>query len=261
MTALAVLALWIPLAACAGAGTAQPVLSPPGPRHIATLGDSITAASYTPNGYPVVMGKTLGAEVTNLGIGGMTAIPYPGHTVNGVQTIAPIAGVLVTEVPKIPLDTDIVTLYIGTNDIWVMTLDFAPDESNMKTVEARYAAMFAADLNAIVAGIRQRVPKARLVIATVPNRDDRSVSWPSRDPARQVVTDFSDAIKADVVATGATVVDLLCEPAMYDETNFPDVYNVHPNDLGQAAIARDFVRAIQNPAVPGTCSYETVLNS
>jgi lysophospholipase L1-like esterase len=246
---------------------AEPVPTAPlhGPPHLTTLGDSITAGSSAsdPNkSYPVLLAASLGATLTNLGIGGMTTGPFPGHTnAAGRIVVAPYPGVLAAEVPKIPLDSMIVTVFIGTNDGWLMSLDFhQPSEDNLAEVTAAWSTAFRTNLPAIVAGIRARVPTARIVVATVPNSANRTAVLISKDPWRQAVSDFSNAMKATIVASGVTVVDLQCEPGMYDDSSFAGPIDVHPNDAGHALIAAAFFRAIQHPTAVTPCKYGAPLS-
>jgi lysophospholipase L1-like esterase len=258
------------LGGCGGGGSsagpvpAAPLSAAPPVPHLTTLGDSITAggaASSPSKAYPALLAAALGAQLTDLGIGGQFTGPYPGHlNASGGVVIAPYPGVLAAEVPNIPLDTTIVTVFIGTNDAWAMTLDFNPTESNLQAVTDAWTAAFQQNFPAIIAGIRARVPNARIIVATVPNPADRPAVRNSLDPWRTAATNFSNAMKATVVATGLPVVDLQCEPALYDDANFPDPINVHPLDAGHAAIAADFLRVIQSPQSVSSCQYGTVLH-
>lgn len=250
------------LAGCGGGAAAAMMPAPvpvaaasAAPVNLTTLGDSITADGR----YATALAGMLGARLTNLGVSGETSGGHPAFTApNGGPFIVAEGGVLADQVTKIPLDSTIVTLYIGTNDVWEDDLLGTPDDQS--------AAAFATNLRAIVAGIRARVPAAQLAIATVPNghvyrsRDPIAydVTFPASD-ARRAFFRLAHAIKTEIVGTGATVVDLLCEPAMYDLADFPDPWDVHPNDTGHAVIARDFYNALKTNALSAPCKWETAL--
>jgi lysophospholipase L1-like esterase len=233
------------------AATAAPIV-------YAALGDSITAggsATAPQFYYANVLGATLGAaSTTDLGIPGEFSGPvnFPD---NGLQIT--YGGVLADEVPQIPTNATLVTLYIGTNDYTFLgNLGILPDYSNAMTVEEGVASQYAANIAGIIAGIQIRAPKARIVVATVPNESWRAINRTEPLIARQAGAYLVDAFKSALIATGLTVVDLLCEPGMYDETNFGGPYNVHPNNAGHAIIAADFLAQIAHPTPPGHCQYE-----
>ena len=228
-------------------GTSQPVL--------VTLGDSITAGA---NGseYPRKLGTLIdAARVVNLGIPGQFSGPVDYQIPKGPHMV--YAGVLAAEVPKIPPDATIVTLYIGTNDMWLAQLKAQADPGDVLCIYAHAAQTYRANVDAIVGGIRSRVPHARLVVADVPNPADRPVHLTEDPLLRAAQTGFADSMRRTLLETGATFVDLECDPAMYDDANFGGPYDVHPIDAGFERIAQDFAQALRHAAPAGSCVYET----
>lgn len=245
------------MAAPAFATPAALVTPAPLPR-LTTLGDSITAGAYG-SSYTVPLATALGMQLTNLGIGGEFSGPVDfQQTCTGCARIT-YGGILADEVPKIPLQTTIVTLYVGTNDrIFLGELGMLPDMSNALTIAQGVAVEYDANIKAIVAGVRARVPNARIILATVPNGAWRPTgkTWPL--PLRKSITYMSNAFKKTLVDTGLPVVDLMCEPAMYDDANFGGPTDVHPVASGFAVVAADFAATIRHPKPAGHCKYEAL---
>lgn len=245
------------------------------PVHLAALGDSITAggsATDPAHYYVNVLAASLeAASFVNLGIPGQFSGPVniradgtTGSNVGGtwtntggVDTQLVYGGVLNAEVPNIPTNTNLVTLYIGTNDFaFLSNLGILPDFSNAMTVAEGAAAFYASNIPNIIAGIRARVPAAQIIVATVPNHSWRTALRGENLLGRQASAYLADAYKATLVATGLPVVDLLCEPGMYNDANFNSAYDVHPNNAGHAIIAARFLAQVTNPTLPGHCQYE-----
>jgi lysophospholipase L1-like esterase len=228
----------------------------PTPIVYAALGDSITAGGQASQigktDYVSLIGAALGAQTTDLGIGGQFS--GPEDTYYGTVHIV-YAGVLAAEVPGIPLNANLVTLYIGTNDMYLAFSQDLADYSNAASVAQATDAYYQANIAGIIAGIKARVPQARIVVATVPN-----YGWQNGHNnvplALASTAMLADSFKATLIATGLTVVDLLCEPGMYDEANFAAPGNPHPDDAGHAIIAHDFLAQIAHPTAPGHCQYE-----
>lgn len=215
------------LAGCGGGGAGSPIpatqvaaQSAPPQGHLVSLGDSIThgydgsGVYLTDKGYPVIVASALGIRLTNLAVDGSFA-----------------AAVLANEVPLVPADASIVTVYAAIID------------ENLRTPLATYAAT----MTAVVAGIRARAPGARIVLIAPPDLS-RRFPWASETDRPALVS----GMKAALVATGLAVVDLCADPAMNDPANFGIAAgdtrtgsNEHPLASGHAAIATDLLRALQ----------------
>jgi acyl-CoA thioesterase-1 len=149
-----------------------------------------------------------GSEVTNLAIGGTTAVD--------VERL---------EVPRLA-DThpDVVLLEVGAND----------------AVRRRSSTSFARDFASLVRALRRAVPRATVIVFNVP---DIAVSPifenASKPKLRSLVADYNRSVRGVARSTGATVVDLyaISERARNDIDRFFSADLFHPSDAGHEAIA------------------------
>lgn len=270
-------ALAITLALCANAAAYGPATratvaeSPIPAQHLTTLGDSITwgqgASDRTKTSYAALLAKSLRAVWTNLGIKGETLIPQPNSFFTGISSkgyaYAPTGGILKDEVPSIPLDTTVVTVYIGTNDQWMTRASIKPDFSNEATITADVAAAWQSGIAALVTGIRARVPLAHIVIASVYNDADKgSIVSLNAEPYatyRSKITAMVNAMNNAISAQGVTIADLHCDSRIYDVKNYVTQYDLHPNDAGHYAIFTDFYNAIERGGGMHACVYDSVI--
>jgi lysophospholipase L1-like esterase len=203
------------LAGCAGGGTtARP------PVNLTAIGDSIAAgwldsgasnvtggaaiaAHYhvdPANSFVGVAGKLAGANsVTDLGIGGATT-----------------AQMTVREVPNLPVATSVVIVEAGTNDV------FSPVPRT-------------ADFDALMAAVRAKVPRAKVVLITVRH----FARYPFTDAN---VTAWNAHIRALAPAFAATVVDLENDPQWYRAAEWPD--SLHPNIAGAGHLGTAVAAAV-----------------
>jgi lysophospholipase L1-like esterase len=203
------------IAACGGGSTAvQPTVN------LAAIGDSISAGWLDPgaehvtgnaaisalfhpdaaNSFVGVAGKLAGANtVTDLGIGGTTA-----------------AQMIVGEVPNLPAATSVVIVEAGTNDV------FSP-------------APRTADFDALVAAVRAKVPRAKVVLITLRH----FARYPSTDAK---VTAWNAHIRTLAPSFGATVVDLESDPQWYRASEWPD--SLHPNLAGAGHLGATVAAAV-----------------
>lgn len=208
-------------------------VAPPLPR-LVTLGDSITAGwdgrvHLTDLGYPRIVANALGYQLTNLAVDGSWS-----------------AVVLASEVPLVPADATIVTVYTSIID----------GNRYMLGYSDATLANYAATMNAIVAGIQARAPTARIILAAPPNLINRQ-SWATYYATRRAeIAAYLTGMKHALVATGLPVVDLMCEPAMYDSANFL-ADNEHPLASGQAVIAQRFLDVIAHGSTTSSCAWES----
>ena len=239
------------------------------PAVLVTLGDSITDLgpqsgnfALPSEKYPSLLAKDLGATLYDLGISGETASAFGRFVLfNGGPWLGPTKPMEADEMPNFPAAcaaaeaSCYVTIYIGTNDEVLAgspTAGFAP---------AKVAAAYAASLPAAVAAVRSKAPFARIFIATIPNHgvvraDPPAIPLPN--PDTQAVFALVRSFKSTIEAIpNITVVDLLCDPAMYDPKNFNTPYDVHPNARGHRAIERAFLEQMHHATPPAPCAYET----
>jgi lysophospholipase L1-like esterase len=249
----------LPAAAVAAVASQPTAVAPapsPTPIHYTALGDSITsgfgADDWQTQGYASLLAAALpAATFVNLGQAGQSAGP-----------MATTKGVLVGEVPNMPADSNLVTLYIGFNDYWHYSFDsVAPDESNIDTAFPQGAATIVASIQGIVSAVRAKFPAARILVATQPNLANNPVGLHYAPDARMRagLSLMAQQIKAGIVAmSGITVVDLMCDPASYDPANYPAASSyVHPDNAGHIALEQAFLAELQHPTAPvAHCLYE-----
>lgn len=200
--------------------------------YLTTLGDSITygigASDRNATSYAALLAKALGAHWTNLGIQGETLIPEPNAIFTGVSGTGLAyhanAGVLADEVPNIPLQTTIVTLYIGTNDLYYTSSSMLPDLSNDATVLAGVGPLWDSSFSALIRAIRGRVPSASIVVATNINVADKgsivNLNFEPYKTYRQGLTDLVNRMNATAEAAGVVIADLHCDARLYDTANY-----------------------------------------
>jgi lysophospholipase L1-like esterase len=175
---------------------------------LAAIGDSISAGCIDPaatnvtdtaairalyhldagNSFVGVAGRLAGASrVTNLGIVGSTA-----------------AQMIAQEVPNLPAATSVVIIEAGTNDV------FSPAPKT-------------ADYDALMAAVRAKAPRAKVVLITVrhlaryPYTDSNVKAWDAH-------------IRTLARSAGAAVVDLETDPQWYRASEWPD--SIHPDLAG-----------------------------
>ncbi|MDE2483159.1 MAG: SGNH/GDSL hydrolase family protein [bacterium] len=260
---------------------ASPSSQPPAPQVsntvLTTIGDSITwggnASDRAKTSYGAVLAKALGARSwTNLGIIGESLIPEPnsfflGHTSND-KRYSPMIGLLDAEVPRIPRTTTIVTIYIGTNDLWMAEQTLKPNLSNIATMRHTFddvARDWRRDMHDLIDAVRTRAPRATIVVGTVINPADKgSITHLNFEPYltyRLALTALVNSMNRSIVSQNVIVADLNCDPRLYDITNYTTPNDVHPTDRGHAAIAEDFLRAMNGESGKRDCAYEHVFAS
>jgi lysophospholipase L1-like esterase len=156
------------------------------------LGDSITAGQYVRVPYP----ELLDSGVLNLGILGSTA-SY------GLEA----------ELPDVTKDCALATIWFGTNDARIGVS----------------AADYERAMRALVAGVRERCPDARIVVATTPNNVPPGAMRDRLAELNGVVRSFRDV----------TLVDLDADARLHDLTLYR-FDRIHPLQPAQAIIAEDF---------------------
>jgi lysophospholipase L1-like esterase len=271
------------LAACGGSqdGGASPSPTPaPGtPIVYAAVGasDAIGYGSSAPcvpftacpdgRGYVPLAARELGSDgttvtLTNLGIPG--AVLSPAIQAIGNQYNRGIPGnFLEQEAPFVPRASTIVSVFAGGND--TNAIGTAVDRGAGGTDPHAYideqVRAFASDYAALVRGIRQRAPAARIVAMNLPNFAGlpftaRYTSAQKRY-MQQISVGFSREGANALVGDGVVVVDLLCDPRSYQSSNYASD-GFHPNDAGYAFLASELVRAIRTAGYPppqADCSF------
>jgi lysophospholipase L1-like esterase len=275
------------LAACGGSqdsgASPSPTPTPGVPIVYAAIGasDAIGYGSSAPcvpftacpdgRGYVPLATHGLGQDgsavtLTNLGIPG--AVLSPTIQAIGNQYGRGIPGnFLEQEAPFVPRASTIVSVFAGGNDTNAIgtAVDRGAGGGDPNGYIDGQVRTFANDYAALVRGIRQRAPTARIVAMNVPNLAGlpytaRFTSTQKRYMQR-ISVGFSREGANALAAEGVVVVDLLCDPRSYQPSNYSSD-GFHPNDAGYAFLAGELVRAIRTAGYPpaqGDCSFMRIV--
>jgi lysophospholipase L1-like esterase len=220
--------------------------------------------------------KALGATVTSANLGIPGAFIGPDFEALADQYGAgfpDVAGYnlkgnfIDSEARFVPTDSTLVTIFAGGNDVRTVAraLDLGAGGSNPDGFLNQQIANFRNDYNSIVRTVKDRAPKARIVVANLPNF--AAMPYTSGYTSSQKVwiqrisVGFSTQVINALTSQGVLVVDLLCG----DQFSSPSVYSsdgFHPNDAGYAALADAMMGAITAttyPAPSSSCAQMTLV--
>jgi len=212
---------------------------------LVVLGDSITwglGASVNctrPTPVAPTCGTTYVDDLARL-LGAAPGFLYQNVGMLGATTVT----VPLIEVPQIEPKATLVVLYAGPTD----QLPIARGEETLENWKEDYLWALAA--------IRERAPKARIVVATIPIIANTAEFMPGGPDALPQTTRWkaviaADAMDAFILSQPVDVVDLRCEPDMYNVllNNGPgDTF--HFRDAGYARLASKFYRVVENGSDP-----------
>jgi lysophospholipase L1-like esterase len=213
-------------------------------------------------GYVPVLTRRLAqsreVQPTNLGI--PAAVLSPEIQQLGLQLGRTVpANFLQGEMPFVPRDSTLVTIFAGGND--TNTIGAAAEAGAGGADPAGYIDRqvrgFAQSFDTLLRGVRDRAPGARIVVANLPNLAGLPYASTMSLARRQGLQRISVGITRDAIngrASGdVVVVDLLCDPRSYDPGNYSSD-GFHPNDSGYAYMADALFRAAQGAASPPASS-------
>jgi len=191
------------------------------------------------------------------------------------------------ELPLIPGNQDLVTIFAGGNDTEAIVAHVAVAcaECTQQQIQMMIGAdvtNFANDYLTLIGAIHKSLPFARIYVANLPNfalipsgvciGSDPGSPPPfcgPNDPAlgqpglQQLLGVVSTAIDANVInlfaSNGIPVVDLECNPESYDPKNFY-VDGFHPDDQGYSTFALLYTLMIENfggPPPAGNCQFSS----
>jgi lysophospholipase L1-like esterase len=209
-----------------------------------------------------------GSKVTllNLGIPGAVLSPR-------IQAISQSYGPRVDfnfidrELPFVSRDSTVVTIFAGGNDTNVVARSVTGESNgNARGYVDDQVRQFASEMAALVDGIRNRAPSARIVIANLPNFAGtpftNGYTLDQRRVLQQLSVGFSkDAINPLASRPNVAVVDLLCEERFYAASSFSSD-GFHPNDNGYAIMAEMMLAAIRTTsyrAPSGSCGRMSIV--
>lgn len=192
--------------------------------------------------------------VTNRGI--PTATISAAFQQLGIQYGHPVyANLLDGELPFVPRDSTVVTVFAGGNDVDVImaALGGGAGAGNQAAFIDQQVQRFAADYATLVDGTRDRIgASGRIIALNLPNlaRLPYRASAPrqEREAAQRAAVGISAAINA-TTSRGARVIDLMCLAGLYAPSSLSSD-GFHPSDAGYALIAAEVVRAVTASSFP-----------
>jgi lysophospholipase L1-like esterase len=233
------------------------------------FGSSLPCIPYTEcagNGYVFVAARQLRTQsyiVTLKNLGIPTAVINPAFQSLALQHGHPVAGNFIDgELPFVPQDATLVTIFAGANDVNVITAALgggagAGDPAGFIDQQIR---SFGDSYQALVSGIRSHARSARLVVLNLPNLAGLPFLGGAPLSRRQAAQRASVGMTTTVInplrAADLAVIDLMCDARLYQ----PSIYSsdgFHPNDAGYAILASEVVQAATSssyPAPQGDCA-------
>ncbi len=213
-------------------------------------------------GHPTVTLTNLGIPAAVIG----PDIQAIGFSIGRTRTDLP-GNFIEEEMPFVPRDATLVTIFAGGNDVRVIVDAInagkgGGDPAGYADTQVR---AFAADYQTLVSGIRSRAPNARIVVANLPNFAGVPYTSGYSTTAKQLVQKISVAFTTQAinpfVSQSIPVVDLMCDARSYQGGTYSSD-GFHPNDNGYAFIASEFMKAITSAAYPapqGSCAQMTLV--
>jgi lysophospholipase L1-like esterase len=228
------------------------------------------AACPDGTGYVPVIARRLSESstvtTTNLGIPAAVLSPEVQELGNRYGRNIP-ANFLQGEMPFVPRNTTLVTIFAGGNDtnaIGTAIEGGSAGNTDVRVYIDGQVTQLRTSLDTLVRGIRQRSPSTRIVIANLPNFAGLPFTQGYSLQRRQALQRISVGLSRDAIniltVQNVSVVDLLCDPRSYDPAHYSSD-GFHPNDRGYAFIADAFLTAIRSTSVTEgqpTCA-QTVL--
>jgi lysophospholipase L1-like esterase len=236
----------------------SPVTAPAadGPIHYTAIGasDANGVGSSVPcvpfsacedgTGYVPTLARQLRAarEVTVMNLGIPAAVLSPAIEAMARQQGREVtANFLDREMPFVPANSTLVTIFGGANDANAVgdAIGKGAAGADVRGYIDAQARVFGADFDRLVAGVRGRAPGAFVVILNLPNL--AALPYAAGYPLehRKVLQAIAVAFSREADRQGrdgVAVVDLMCDPAMYDPAHFSRD-GFHPNDAGYAHMA------------------------
>ncbi len=214
------------------------------------IGASLPCLPFVPcpdgTGYVPALARKLMAggqqvDTTNLGVPAAVLSPELQTLGNKYGRTTP-ANFLQGEVPFVPRDATLVTIFAGGNDTNVVGAAAEGGEGGADAIAFidRQVTGFRSSYESVIRGIRDRAPGARIVVANLPNMAGlpyaSGMSLPRRQGLQRISVGFSRDGANALASQNVRVVDLMCDPRSYDPGNYSSD-GFHPNDRGYAFMA------------------------
>jgi lysophospholipase L1-like esterase len=197
-----------------------------------------------------------GSVVTTLNLGLPGAVLSPDiQAVGNAYGLGILANFLQQEMPFVARESTLVTIFAGGNDANTVAtaVDRGAGPGNPNVYIDDQIRGFARDYVALVRGIRQRAPAARILVLNLPNFAGlpftQGFSAARRQWVQRASVGFSTQGANALVGEGVDVIDLLCESRSYQAGNYSSD-GFHPSDAGYAFMTGELMRAINGTPVP-----------
>jgi lysophospholipase L1-like esterase len=183
-----------------------------------------------------------GKEVTltNLGIPGAVLSPET-EAIGDALGLDIFDDFLEREVPFVPRDATLVTVFAGGNDVNTIgrALREGQGGANVDGYIADQVEKFGRDLRTLVTGVRSRAPNARIVALNLPNMAAlpyvNGLAASDRRRVQQLAVGFSARVNA-LTSEGVLVLDLMCDGTFYTPASLSSD-GFHPSDAGYTRLA------------------------
>jgi lysophospholipase L1-like esterase len=236
------------------------------------IGSSVPCAPFEAcpagTGYVPVLERALRVNrqvtVTNLGLPGAVLSP-------AIEQIARQNGRDVTanfidrEMPFVPRDANLVTVFGGGNDVNALTeaIERGAAGADPRGYIDTQIRAFGADYDRLVSGTRDRAPGSFVIVMNLPNFAALPYAIGYSEQRRRIMQQIAVGFSREAnrqAGRGIAVLDLMCDPQTYDRSRFSSD-GFHPNDAGYAYLAQRLL-AIANGGPAGaasSCSQMTVV--
>jgi lysophospholipase L1-like esterase len=238
------------------------------------VGGSQQCVPFTPcpngTGYVplIVRGLSMGRTVTLMNLGIPGAVLSPDIEALGRAHGRPAsANFLEREMPFVPRNTTVLTIFAGGNDINVIAaaIDGGAAGTDLRGFIDARVRDFARDYDRLIDGVRDRAPSTRIVVANLPNFAavpfTAGYSALRKQVMQKISVDLSTVAINVLAARGIPVVDLLCDARSYVTANYSSD-GFHPDDSGYRFMADLYLAAITTASYPfpqTSCAQMTVV--
>lgn len=272
--AFAVIALTSALAACGssdqdGSPTAPSSITPPsasaavrysaiGASDANGVGASVPCVPFTTcdngTGYVPLLARlmrgTREVVVNNLGIPAAVLSPTIYDISRSYGRDIP-ANFIEREMPFVATDATLVTVFGGPNDVNALgdAMQRGAGASDVRGYVDTQIRAFGADFDRLLRGIRERAPRAFIIVLNIPNMAGLPYAAGYTVVQRQLLQQISVGFSREAnrqAGNGVVVLDLMCDARIYDPSSFSSD-GFHPNDSGYAYLAQRLL-AIVNGA-------------
>ena len=228
-----------------GVGSSSPCLPyvncPDGMGYVQVL-----ARRYTSDGKTVTL--------QNLGVPG-AALSKTFQDIGNQVNRGILINFVTDEMPFVKTDATLVTVFAGGNDANAVASAakaglYGADPTSWIATQIQ---TFGKDMTTLIAGIKARAPKAKIVILNLPNLAAMPYMAGSSAADKKVMQSIAVGMNTQInlmASQGAVVVDLMCDSRVYSPSIFSSD-GFHPNDTGYALFT-DLIYAAVAAASPAT---------